>query len=78
MVTFPDQLHLKEGAQKIVTFINKVFLDENYKDILLPNYELANELEISGVKVYFFHRIDEITDDEYGNFASKAEEFMKN
>ena len=78
LVTSPDQLHLKEGAQKIVTFINKVFLDENYKDILLPNYELANELEISGVKVYFFHRIDEITDDEYGNFASKAEEFMKN
>lgn len=76
MVTDPDQIHMEPKNQKIITFINKIFLDKDYEHIMMNKFELIETKKIGDVNIYFFRKNADITDDEYNLFIKEAEEYI--
>lgn len=77
IVTNPDQLHMVPENQKIISYINKIFLDEQYNNILCNNFEKIENMKIGEVNIYFFKRIRDITDNEYELFIEEAKQFIE-
>lgn len=77
IVTDPDQIHMVPENQKIISYINKIFLDDSYKLTLSDKFNNIETMNIGDVKMYVFSKIEEITDDEYNEFMEKANEYIK-
>lgn len=77
MVTNPDQLHMVPENQRIITYINKVFLDEQYSNILANKFEKIETMKIGQVNIYFYKKINEITDNEYDLFIEEGKQFIE-
>ena len=76
IVTDPDQVHLGKDNQKIISYINKVFLDEQYGHILVNNYKRIETMKIGEVNIYFYERIDNVTEDEYKIFVEEGIQYI--
>lgn len=77
MVTEPDQLHMVPQNQKVITYINNIFLDEQYSNILANKFENIKTMKIGEVNIHFYKKIDNITDLEYEEFIKKGKQFIQ-
>lgn len=78
MVTDPDQKHMVDQNQKVISYINDIFLNEDDRNSFSNNYELKEQMKINNVNVYFYKKIDDISDDEYNEFIENGERYIEN
>ncbi len=77
MVTVPDQKHMIPENQKIISYINDIFINEEKRNSFTENFEPIKQMKIDDVDIYFFTKIDDITEEEYSDFEQKATLYME-
>lgn len=77
MVTSPDQKHMIPENQKIISYINDIFISEEKGNSFTENFEPIKQMKIDDVDIYFFTKIDDITEEEYSDFEQKATLYME-
>lgn len=69
IVTSPDQIHLSPDDQKMVSYINKIFIN---KEGICNNFELINTMKLDDIDIYFYKKNKEFTGEEKEKFHIDA------
>lgn len=64
---------MAEESQKVILYIDDIFLNEEYKNAFSNNYELEKQMKIIDVNIYFYKKID----DEYNVFFEKGKYYIE-
>ena len=76
LVTSPTQTHRGIENQKIVDYINKMFLSEEFKNEFSKKFELEENLKLGDIDIYIYKKIKETDDDDYNNLKIEAEKYI--
>ena len=73
VVTNPDQIHLDAKEQKIVSYINKLFINN---EGIAKNFEIINKMKLDDIEVCFYRKNKEIYSSEKEQFYIKCNEII--
>ena len=73
IVTDPDQIHLEAKDQKMINYINKMFINN---EEIATNFEMINKMKLDDMDVYFYKKNKEFTDSEKEQFHINANEML--
>ena len=73
VVTNPDQIHLDANEQKIVSYINKLFINN---EGIAKNFEIINKMKLDDMEVCFYRKNKEIYSSEKEQFYIKCNEII--
>ena len=77
IVTKPDQLHMNPKNQKMVAFINSIFLEEEHKTKFSNKYEYLETMNIGDIQLFVYNRKDKVTEEDFADFVNKANKILE-
>lgn len=73
IVTNPDQIHLSDKDQKIISYINKMFINN---EGIAKNFEKINTMKLDDMEVYFYKKNKDFTNTEKEEFHINTNEIV--